>query len=194
MVAKGKVNGDTIDTVSKKAYDEIWTKDEMGRSVISDKAVKQASGEIAMNLDNMANNALSSAINRVPALKPFLLFTKTPINMMGFAASHSPMGLFIDQLEQFGRPFGEVPMDKMQQLLQSRGIPFDENAEVAYNAIRAEMKGRKAIGMVATMAAVGLFPNDNITRVMVSTTDRNNVVVGPMTGNHGLLDCLVVSG
>ena len=56
-----------------------------------------------------------------------------------------------------------MPAQKVEQLLAGRGIPFDENAEIAYNAIRAEMKGRKAIGSIAVTGAAGLFLNDSIT-------------------------------
>lgn len=164
LVAKGKIDADAMDTVAQSAYKEIWKLDEQGRAIISDEAVKKASGEIAMNLDNAANDALSSVIRSVPALKPFLLFTKTPINMMGFAASHSPMALFIDNFAQFGKNFDQLPAGKVEQLLKSKGIEFNpETAEIAYNSIRAEMKGRKALGTLAVMGAGGLFLSGNIT-------------------------------
>ena len=162
VMRNSNIDEDAMDLVAQKAYKEIWGKDEMGREIITDEAVRRASGEIAMNLDNAPNSALSDVIRHVPALKPFLLFTKTPINMMGFAASHHPMGLFIDQVNQFGLPFNQIPADKARKLLEGRGIPFDENAETAFNAIRAEMKGRKAIGTVAVMSGVGLMLNDSL--------------------------------
>ena len=163
VARNANIDADAIDTVAKNAYEQIWKLDEKGRAIISDEAVKKASGEIAMNLDNAANDALSQTIKHVPALKPFLLFTKTPINMMSFAASHSPMGLFIKGLNQYELPFNQIPADKAKKLLDAKGIPFDENAEIAYNAIRAEMKGRKALGSLAVMSAAGLFLSDNIT-------------------------------
>lgn len=164
LVAKGKIDADAMDTVAQSAYKEIWKLDEQGRAIISDDAVKKASGEIAMNLDNQFNDGLSSIIRKIPALKPFLLFTKTPINMMGFAVSHSPMALFIDDLAQFGKNFDQLPAGKAEQLLKSKGIDFNpDTAEIAYNSIRAEMKGRKALGSLAVMGTIGLFLNGNIT-------------------------------
>ena len=73
----------------------------MGRQIITDKALKYAAGEVAMNNSNAANDAISGMIRHVPALKPFLLFTKTPLNMLGFAASHTPMGRFIKEVSDF---------------------------------------------------------------------------------------------
>tara|TARA_B100000073_G_scaffold243682_1_gene204393 strand:- start:340 stop:1875 length:1536 start_codon:yes stop_codon:yes gene_type:complete len=163
IARNANIDADAIDQLAEASYKQIWKLDEKGRAIVSDEAVRRASGEIAMNLDNAPNTALSQVIRHVPALKPFLLFTKTPINMMGFAASHSPMGLFIDEVNQFGRSFDQIPAAQAQKLLDARGIPFDENAEIAYNAIRAEMKGRKAIGTIAVSAAVGLMMNDSIT-------------------------------
>ena len=160
---KGAVTADMLEAVQKQTYDSMFRPDMMGRKVLTDDAVRKASGELAFNLDNKATNSVSELIKRAPALKPFLLFTRTPINALKFAASHSPMGLFFDQLNEFGRKFDEVPLEKMEQLLANRGIPFDENAEIAYNAIRAELKGRKAIGTLAVTGAVGLFMNDSIT-------------------------------
>ena len=108
---------------------------------------------------------LSGVINRVPAIKPFLMYTKTPINMMGFAASHTPMGFFIDEFNKFSLPFEKMPKERITQLLNGRGIsttdPYLQMTQ--YNAIRAELRGRKAIGTAATLATVGLFLKDNIT-------------------------------
>ena len=75
-------------SVAKQSYDRCGLRMRWVVQFMNIKLSSMLQGEIAMNLDNAANSTLSSAINRVPAVKPFLLFTKTPINMMGFAASH----------------------------------------------------------------------------------------------------------
>ena len=162
LVAQGKIDKDIMEQVAQKSYEQMFKLDEKGRAIITDEAVRRASGEIAMNLDNGANKALSSIINSVPALKPFLLFTKTPLNMMAFAGSHNPLGLFINQLNDYSLPFNKMPRERVEHLLSGRGIPLDDNMEIAYNTIRAEMKGRKAIGFLATLSAGGLFLTDRI--------------------------------
>ena len=159
----GSVKPEDIQAAYEQAYKEIWSKDSQGREIITDKAVKQASGEIAMNLDSKFTDGISGFINRIPALRPFLLFTKTPVNMLQLFGSHNPVGLFADQVNQFSLPFEQMPINKVEELLSSRGIPMDEFAEQNYNAIRAELKGRKAIGSLAVMSAVGLFMNDSLT-------------------------------
>ena len=66
--------------------------------MITDTGVEYASKEIAMNLDNPAVDSLNVLIKKIPLLRPFLMFPKTATNMMAFTASHSPAGLFFDQL------------------------------------------------------------------------------------------------
>ena len=161
----GSVKPDDIQAAYEKSYKEIWGKDSMGREIVTDKAVKQASGEIAMNLDNKLTDTISTVLNRVPGLRPFLLFNKTPVNMIQLFGTHNPVGVFANQLNAFSLPFEQMPIQKVEKLLSSRGIPMDDLkfAEANYNAIRAELKGRKAIGALATMSAFGLFMNDRIT-------------------------------
>ena len=133
--------------------------------LIKDKVVQTASGEIAMNLDNAANDALSEAIRRMPMLKPFMLFTKTPLNELGMALSYSSLGRFVKLRRDFDLPFEQVSIDKVEQLLNSRGVDLSSVPDIRakYNEIRADVKGREAIGNLAVGGAVYLFMDDRIT-------------------------------
>jgi len=142
----------------------MWTKDEKGREIITDEAVKVISGEINFNRDSGLSNGISSFIKHVPAVKPFLLFNKTPIEMTKFMGSHNPVGLFFKQFNQFGQNVDEIPITKLKELLESRGVAFDPmTARDKYLDIQIEMKGRKAIGTLAVGSTVALFMNDRIT-------------------------------
>ena len=138
-------------------------KDSQGRLIITDKAVKQSAGEIAMNLDTKLTDGISAFLNRVPGLRPFFMFNKTPVNMIKYFGSHNPVGVFANQLNAFSLPFEQMPINKVEELLASKGIKMDEFAEANYNTIRAELKGRKAIGALAVSSAVALFMNDRMT-------------------------------
>lgn len=133
--------------------------------LIKDKVVQTASGEIAMNLDNFANDALSEVIRRIPILKPFMLFTKTPLNELGMALSYSSLGRFVKLRRDFDLPFEQVDINKVEQLLNSRGVDLSSVPDVRakYNEIRADVKGREAIGNLAVGGAVFLFMDDRIT-------------------------------
>jgi len=154
-----KLTPDHLKKISDGVYDQMF--DDKG--FITNKAVEYASREIAMNLDNKSVNALSELIKRAPAVKPFLMFPKTSMNMLAFSGSHNPLGLFIKDFNAFKTGVAEgVTEAKVDELLTARGIPLDENKFVAYETIRAELKGRKAIGTLTVMGAVGLFTTDSL--------------------------------
>jgi len=148
------------DQLSKEVYAAMFDENDN----ITDSAVRYASSEISMALDNPANDALSNLIRTAPILKPFLLFTKTPLNMAAYFGTHNPVGAFIDKVNAFDRKFAEMSGQEVEQLLSSRGIDYSlDNIESVYNTVRAELKGRKAIGTLSVMGAVGLFMSDRIT-------------------------------
>jgi len=159
----GNFDADMLEQLQEQAYKQLWGKDDKGRQIITDKALRYASGEVAMNNDNSVNNAVSAMIRDVPALKPFLLFTKTPLNMMGFAASHTPLGRFIKEVDDFSLPLDQVPEDVFRRALTSRQIPIDEMAGIKYENIRQELRGRRAMGNVYMMGAAALFLNSSLT-------------------------------
>lgn len=156
------------DKLTDEAYKAVF--DEKG--IIRDKAVERIAGEISLNLDNPANSALSDVIRKMPILKPFLLFTKTPLNELALTASYNPIGLtanlplvgkFTKRLNQFNLPFDEMPTLKVQELLTSRGIEVTPyNARAKYNELRADYYGRKAIGTLVTGSGVALFMDDRL--------------------------------
>jgi hypothetical protein len=147
------------DQLSKKVYSAMFDENDN----ITDSAVRYASSEISMALDNPANDALSGLIRTAPILKPFLLFTKTPLNMATYFGSHNPVGMFIDKVNAFDKEFFEMSGQEVEQLLSSRGIDYSmENIKSVYDTVRAELKGRKAIGTLAVMGAIGLFMSDNL--------------------------------
>jgi len=147
------------EAVYKEAHAKMFNED----GIITDEAVQRAAGEISLNLDNQANDALSGMIARMPILKPFLLFTKTPLNELALTASYNPLGLFVKDLRQFQLPFDQMPMEKVEALLTARGVEVTPlTAKAKYNEIRADMMGRKAVGTLATGLAVGLFLDDRL--------------------------------
>ena len=153
-------DAEKADAMYRKVREKMFNEDDL----ISDDAVKATAGEIALNLDNVANNALSALIRRAPLLKPFLLFTKTPLNELALSASYTPMGLFFKDFTAFKKPFEEMPIDAVNELLTTRGIEVTPyNARAKYNEIRADLRGRQALGALMITGAVSLFMTDRIT-------------------------------
>jgi DNA-nicking Smr family endonuclease len=156
-------DADGAQKVYDKVYSEMFNKD----GLITDEAVRFTSGEIALNLDNEYNNALSTIIRRAPVLKPFLLFTKTPLNATKVMLSYTPMGSFVKGLNDFRLPVEQMSDEAIADLLTKRGIKIDTGDPQAfvnkYNEIRADLKGREALGTLAVIAAGGLVMSDRVT-------------------------------
>ena len=160
LIEKGrKVTDKSLKRASNKLYKEMF--DENG--MITDKGVEYASREIAMNLDNPGVDGINSLLSYAPAFKPFLMFPRTAVNMLRFAGSHNPMGLFIDRLNAFRKPFAQMDGSEVERLLRANQIDVDSvNIEAAYETIRAELKGRKAIGTLSVFGAIGAFSMGNL--------------------------------
>ena len=136
--------------------------------ILKDEIVQATAGEIAMNLDNAANDALSTLMRRVPILKTFLLFTKTPLNELKMASSYTPLGLFRKATGDFYGTYEQAMKnpDRLDAMFKSRGIKdpgsiVDKRAK--YNEIRADLRGREAMGALAVTGVVGLYLNGAIT-------------------------------
>ena len=138
--------------------------------LIKDRFVRYQSSELAMSLDNELTNSVSGMIQRMPMLKPFLLFTKTPVNDLILAKSYSPHNLFMKEYRDFRLKPTEVPADQVRELLMKRGLKDGDVAKMSmeemymkYGEIRADLVGRAAIGSMTVAAAIGLFMTDRIT-------------------------------
>lgn len=131
--------------------------------MITNKAVDYASREIAMNLDSPAVSALSSFISQYPAIKPFLMFPRTSANMLAMTNKHSPYSLFAAEYNKLAvKPLSAFTQDEIIEILTSKGLPVDGNIMQTFNTLRAEVRGRKAIGTIAISSAVGLFLNNSL--------------------------------
>ena len=151
------------DELANEFYQKMFNE----KGILNNKAVDNVAGEISMNLDNKGTRMMSDVINRLPLLKPFMLFTKTPLNELALSMSYrpsNPVKVFLEDSAAFKAPFEEVSGAEVEQLLAARGIEVGpHNARAKYNEIRADLKGRRALGNIAVTGAVGLFMDDRIT-------------------------------
>ena len=156
--------GQKLDASSlKAANDQVYNEMFDSSGMITDKAVEYASREIAMNLDNPAVDALSSLIKQYPVLKPFMMFPTTSVNMITMANKHSPISIFANDYNKIAfKPRNAFSQDEIVEILTSKGLPVDGNIEQTFNTLRAEFRGRKAIGAITMTAAAGMFLNDSL--------------------------------
>ena len=142
--------------VKSKMYDET--------GLIRDEAVKRTAGEISMNLDTEFTDGLSTLIRRAPILRPFLLFTKTPLNELKMSASYTPLGLFMKDVRSFVLPYEAMAKDDVAAMLTQRGHDLSSiDVEATYKEIRADIIGRQAMGAVMVTGATGLAMNGLMT-------------------------------
>jgi hypothetical protein len=156
-----ELNPKSLKTVSDDIYRSMFDSSGM----ITDSAVEFASREIAMNLDTPAIRALGDFVERHKYLKPFFLFPRTSANMVAMFNKYSPVSVFANDVNKLAAPIPNEMFSRqeIEEALVSRGYDAaDPNAEVIFNTIRAEVKGRKAIGTAAVSLAVGLFLSDRL--------------------------------
>lgn len=182
MVANAEARGRIFDLVTDngakpfdKAAGEKWVdlfmksmKDETG--LIKDDVVKRTAAEISMSVDNDATNLISGLITKFPVMKPFMLFTKTPVNDLILSGSYSPHHVFMEEYRNFFLKADEISKEQVESLLQKRGYKVGDLTQMSdaqkyqrYAEIRADLYGRSAIGVLITSAAIGLFMTDRIT-------------------------------
>ena len=149
------LTGDELKRISDNLYNDMF--DNTG--MITDEAVEYASREIALNLDNPAVKSISSFIDRNKFMKPFLMFPRTSANMITMTNKFSPISLFLEDYNKLALPGQKFTADEIERILQSKGLPVTEEA---FNNLRAEIRGRKAIGTATIMGATWLFMNDRL--------------------------------
>ena len=158
--------------IRKEVYEKMF--DETGK--ITDEAVSFASKEIAMNMDTPAVNALGDMLSRAPGLKPFLMFPKTSLNVMRFTDTHSPFSMFVRDYNKIAyKPRHAFTREEISEILQSKGIPVDEYADQRFDTLRAEIRGRKAIGTLAVLAAGAMFTAGRLRGTGHFDTQTNSV-------------------
>jgi len=159
MNAGDKVTANRVRAMARNTYGQMF--DESG--MITDEAVDYASREIAMNLEAPFLSSINALLSRAPVFKPFMMFPKTATSILAFTRSHTPLGKFVRDVDTFSVPYQRQSKENVRYLLEARGVPYSpETAEAAYNTIRAELKGRRAIGTLSVLGAGTLFTGDRL--------------------------------
>jgi len=162
LAASGQaVNKKSVQPLAEKYYAEMF--DESG--MLKDDAVKYATSEMALNLDSQLASNVSSLVQHVPGMRPFLMFPTTGMNMIDMAGKYNPL------LTPFQKDVNELAYVKLEdlmaqpgrvdELLRARNIDISEMDVTAKLNRIADLKyttrGRKAMGVMATTGAIGLY-------------------------------------
>ena len=166
-----KVDGKALKSAADDYYSKMFDKD----GFIADKAVDYMSRETTMSLDNPIVDGISVLTTHLPALKPWLLFSRTPVNILGqFWNRSAASALAGDYNKIVGLPGKVHSIQEIEEILKSRQIPNDEFALQRFKSLQHEIKGRVALGQVAVGAATFMFMNDRITGTGHYDKERQN--------------------
>jgi hypothetical protein len=137
----------------KIAYDEMF--DSAGN--ITDDALKYASGELSMNLDDATASWLSNGLNKLPFLKGFFMFPTTGVNAAKYAMSYTPIAL-IPGMNRYAKVlWAGDNMDLIKAALEEHGIVYDAvpNGMAIFKGLEAEYRGRLAFAGLLTSGLMG---------------------------------------
>ena len=156
MLQYGDMGPDDLKAAAEKHYNEMFDR----QGFLKDEAVEHTSRELAMSLDNEAISGISSIITHVPAIRPFLMFTKTSMNMIGAGWNRTALGAlagdYAEVVGYHGKKTTDFSRDEIRSILEKRGISYDYQAMDKFDELRNEITGRIAIGSVITTMAVGM--------------------------------------
>ena len=146
-----------FDKLQQKLYDEAFD----AKGVLTDKAAKYASSEIALNLDNDLVNVLQTGMDRIPASKALFMFMRTGLNAVELAFSFTPTSRLPIGLTRAQRLFKAKTPDQILEVLAEHGI--DKMDPVAFQALKSEYVGRQIMG-ASIITGTGLMAiNGNLT-------------------------------
>lgn len=162
-------NPEKFKEAAKKHHDEMFD----SNGFITDKAVDYQTREMGMNLDNKVADGLNAMLRYVPGLRPWLMFNRTVLDLMSAGLARTPMGIFhSDYQEVVGvksaigfvvpRPVSDFTREEIHSILAKRGIPQDENYMMRFKELRAEYRGRLALGTLVTGAALKMILDGRI--------------------------------
>ena len=158
MMAKtrGVFNPDEFTKTQQQLYSEMF--DETG--LLKDEAAKFAAGEISMNLDNEVVNGLEQTLKRVPALKAIFMFPRTGMNALQVGWSFNPISALGLGIGRQRKVLGARTVDEMAEALAEHGLEYSQES---FNALKAEYRGRQALGTGIVMGAGFFAANGNLT-------------------------------
>jgi hypothetical protein len=157
---KGSELAQQLAKAEKLAYDEAF--DAAGN--LTDAAAKNASGEIALNLDDEIATWLTRGINKLPILKSYFAFPKTGVNGVKYAMSYTPIAT-LPGMNKFSKVLSAGDdMDKIKEALRDHNISYDAepNGLSIFKGIEAEYRGRLAFGGLLATSMMGYALGGNI--------------------------------
>ena len=174
-----------FDKLQKRLYSQAF--DHTG--LLTDKAAKHASQEIALNLDNAVANDLNKFLERFPVARPLFMFPRTGLNALNMTWSFTPGSSLIPLQTKARKVFTARNSQEMAEVLMDHGL---EVSDEAFATLKSEYIGRQLMGgAVVTGAGIwalegnltGNGPADAGERKRMMTMGwQPNSIKNPITG------------
>ena len=146
----GKVTPELLEIAEKKHYRNMFD----ANGFLTDKAAKNASGEIALNLDDGIASWMNKATTAAPVAKGFFMFPRTGMNTVKMASSYTPL-MAIPGMNKYTKILHATSQEQKIAALLEHGIDYHKtpNAEAIFQNLKNEYRGRLAFAglMSATM-------------------------------------------
>jgi len=158
------VDYDAFRQIGEANYSKYFDPD---TDLITDEGIKAAAGEINYNKNSQITNFFGDLTRTIPAVKPYLMFTRTPVNELDFMMKYEPFGAYTRKLGKYSLPFDSPKLSKDQviQALREDGIKAESADAIrsAYTYQRDLALGRKSMGSIAVAMATIQYLNGGIT-------------------------------
>jgi hypothetical protein len=149
------------DALAADIYEQMFD----ANGVIKDPQVLQETARQTFSQDNVLSTGFRDIMQRIPALRPMFMFTKTPVNMAVFDMQMNPVQAFTNKLKKYDLPFEQQSADKVKRLLREDGVDINSGIDIGaeYTRRRNEYKGAHALGVSFVMMGVYGYLSGNIT-------------------------------
>ena len=156
---RGGVDHKAFQDLQRQLYDEAF--DHTG--LLTDKAAKFASQEIALNLNSKVAEDFNKFLDNVPAAKGLFLFPRTGLNALELGWTFNPMSNLGPAMTKARRVLGAKNKQQRMAALLEHGIEAGDDAELAFQTLKQEYIGRQIMGSTVIMGAGLLALEGNLT-------------------------------
>ena len=146
---KGAFSAEAFNKLQKRLYDQAF--DHTG--LLTDKAAKHASQEIALNLDNDLVNRLNKIIEKVPAARALFMFPRTGINALNMSWTYAPGSSLLPVMTKARKVLSATNKQQMMEALAEHGLEYSDEA---FRSLKSEYIGRQLMGG-AVVTGAGLW-------------------------------------
>ena len=138
LTEHGKVTPALLKLAEQKHYKSMFN----SKGMLTDAAVRNATGEIALNLDNGVTKIFTDGTTAVPALKPLMMFPRSGDNGVRLALSYMPINV-IPGMNKYADTIWAKTDDQIDKALKAHGLSLDHpNGRQIFDQLKTEYKGR----------------------------------------------------